>query len=347
MPHPLRSFTRMTVFTVVICSAGVMVTLADAAEDKTLSGSFFPYDAFERLPSTRIEVGCRTLSVAFGPGDLGMSRATVLAWVNRCATAVATYFGRLPAPTARLLIVPTAGTGVRGGTTWGYRGAASRILLGREATERQLEQDWVLVHELTHQGFPIVPDEQHWLEEGLATYVEPIARRQIGDLSDEKVWGDLVAGLPQGLPGPDDRGLNRTPTWGRTYWGGAMFYLLADIEIRRRTDNHQGLQDALGALVAAGGNITHRWPVERVLATADGGTGTHVLEEMYDRMKETPETVDLPELWRRLGVVMQGKTVSFDDEAPLASIRRAITATPARGLLRARVPAAPRASRSR
>src|SRR4029077_15216863 len=123
MPHPLRSFTRMTVFTVVICcSAGVMVTFADAAEGNTLSGSFFPYDAFERLPSTRIEVGGRALSVAFGPGDLGMSRATVLAWVNRCATAVATYFGRLPAPTARLLIVPTAGTGVCGGTTWGYRG---------------------------------------------------------------------------------------------------------------------------------------------------------------------------------------------------------------------------------
>src|SRR6266481_5797164 len=161
MLHPLRSFATMTVFTVVICAAGVMVTLADAVEDNTLSGSFFPYDAFERLPSTRIEVGGRALSVAFGPGDLGMSRATVLAWVSRCATAVATYFGRLPAPTARLLIVPTAGTGVRGGTTWGYRGAASRILLGREATERQLEQDWVLVHELTHQGFPIVPDEQH------------------------------------------------------------------------------------------------------------------------------------------------------------------------------------------
>jgi hypothetical protein len=52
----------MTVFTVVICSAGVMVTLADAAEDHTLSGSFFPYDAFERLPSTRIEVDGRALS---------------------------------------------------------------------------------------------------------------------------------------------------------------------------------------------------------------------------------------------------------------------------------------------
>ena len=39
-------------------------------------------------------------------------------------------------------------------------------------------------------------------------------------------------------------GLDNTHTWGRTYWGGAMFCLLADVEIRRRTHNRRGLQDA-------------------------------------------------------------------------------------------------------
>jgi hypothetical protein len=307
---------------VVVACVGV------AAAGENLLGSEFPYDAFDRLPSTRIDVGGSVLSVAFAPGAMGLSRAAVLTWVNRCATGVATYFGRFPTPTARVLIVPASGVGVHGGKTWGIRGAASRVTLGDETTARQLDRDWVLVHELTHYAFPEVGDAQHWMEEGLATYVEPIARRQIGALSDEKVWGDLVDGLPRGLPAAGDRGLDRTPTWGRTYWGGAMFYLLADVDIRRGTDNRRGLQDALRALVAAGGDITRRWPVERVLASADEGTGVHVLEEMYARMKETPEHVDLPDLWRRLGVVVQGGTVRFDDSAPLADIRRAITAAP-------------------
>jgi hypothetical protein len=43
-------------------------------------------------------------------------------------------------------------------------------------------------------------------------------------------------------------------------------------------------------------------------------------------MKDKPVNVDLTELWQRLGVSMQGETVSFDDSAPLAAIRRAITA---------------------
>jgi hypothetical protein len=296
---------------------------AAAADD--LVGNFFPYAAFRKLPATRIEVGGGTLSVAFGPGELGLPKETVLAWVTRSVRAVADYFGRLPDPDARLLIVPVGGTGIRGGSTYGYRGAASRILLGRDTTLVQLDDDWVLVHELVHQGLPSVAEEHHWMEEGLATYVEPIARAQAGGLSVQKVWGDMVKGMPQGQPQAGDRGLDRTPTWGRTYWGGAMFWLLADVEIRRRTDNRVGLQEGLRAIVAAGGNISHAWPVRKVLATADAGTGTHVLAELYDQMKDRPVHVDLDQLWRELGVALEDRVVTFDDSAPLASIRRAIT----------------------
>ena len=35
--------------------------------------------------------------------------------------------------------------------------------------------------------------------------------------------------------------------WRRTYWGGALFARLADVEIRRQTQNRLGLQDALRA----------------------------------------------------------------------------------------------------
>jgi hypothetical protein len=308
-----------------LVAASAIAQVSNDPKDDALVGNFFPYRAFEKLPSTRIDLNGGTLVVAFGPGELQLSHATVRAWVTRCARAVAGYFGRLPDPSSRLLIVPTTGAGIRGGTTYGYRGAASRIQIGQDTTESQLARDWVLVHELVHHGMPNLADEHHWMEEGLATYVEPIARAQAGELSVEKVWKDMVQGLPQGLPRAGDEGLDHTPTWGRTYWGGALFYLLADIEIRRQTDNRRGLQDALRAVVAAGGNISRSWPVAEVLTIGDTGTGTHVLNELYDEMKSKPVNVDLTDLWKRLGVSMQGETVSFDDSAPLAPIRHAIT----------------------
>ena len=142
----------------------------------------------------------------------------------------------------------------------------------------------------------------------------------------EQVWGDFVRFMPKGLPASNDQGLDHTPTWGRTYWGGAIFCLLADVQIRERTHNRLGLQDALRAIVAAGGNMEADWPLERALRTADSAIGSPVLEDLYDQMKATPVPVDLPQLWQRLGIELHGDSVLFDDSAPLAQLRRAITA---------------------
>jgi hypothetical protein len=136
----------------------------------------------------------------------------------------------------------------------------------------------------------------------MATYVEPIARVETGELAASSVWQDLVEGLPNGLPGPDDKGLDRTPTRGRTYWGGALFCLLADVEIRRRTENRYGLKDALRAIVAAGASIEVEWKLTRALHIGDQATGVHVLTELYEQMGAKPVAADLPALWSQLGV---------------------------------------------
>jgi len=72
----------------------------------------------------------------------------------------------------------------------------------------------------------------------------------------------------EGLPQAGDQGLDNTGTWGRKYWGGAMFCLLADIEIRKRTNNRRGLQDAMRGVLAAGGSHEQDWPIERILSKA-------------------------------------------------------------------------------
>jgi hypothetical protein len=131
--------------------------------------------------------------------------------------------------------------------------------------------------------------------------------------------------LPKGLPGPRDPGLDGTRDWGRTYWGGALFWLLADVEIRQRTDNRRGLEHALRGIVAAGGTIASRWPIEKALAEGDRAVGLGVLVPLYARMGPAPMSMDLDDLWSRLGVVRGTGGVRFDDRAPLAAVRRAIT----------------------
>jgi predicted metalloprotease with PDZ domain len=108
------------------------------------------------------------------------------------------------------------------------------------------------------------------------------------------------------------------------YWGGALFCLLADIEIRKQTANAKSLDTAFRAIRDAGGDVTQTWPLEKAIAIGDAATGTHVLRSLYEESAQKPMRVDLEALWKMLGVKVVGETVTFDDAAELAGIRRAI-----------------------
>jgi hypothetical protein len=300
------------------------------AQSQDLRGDRMPYDAFDRLAKTDIEVPEGVLHVAFGPGETAFPKARILDWVKTSAKAVSTYYGRFPVQSAKLLLVPVDGAGVRGGTTWGYRGAAIRVLLGRESGEDDLRRDWVLVHEMVHTALPDMAERYGWLSEGLAVYIEPVARVQAGDLTPKEIWLAMMRDMPKGLPQPGDQGLDNTDTWGRKYWGGAMFCLLADIEIRKRSGNKFGLQDAMRGVLAAGGNVEQDWPIERILATADRAVGSDVLTRLHDQMGSKPVSPDIEALWRDLGLKRHDGDLDFDDTAPLAAIRKSITEPPSR-----------------
>ena len=248
----------------------------------------------------------------------------ILEWVTRSAQIVTNYYARFPTSTLRVRVVAEDGGGVRSGKTFGYNGGFIRVQVGRQVTEDELHNDWILVHEMTHLALPDVGDEHAWLSEGLAVYVEGVARVQAGNRTESDVWSEEIRSMPRGLPQPGDHGLDNTHTWGRTYWGGAMFCLLADVKIRRDTQNRLGLQDAVRAIAKASGGLRVDWPIERVLKTGDAAVGVSVLEELYAQMKDTPMTPDLMGLWHKLGVEPDGSSVRLIGDAPLAQIRQSI-----------------------
>jgi hypothetical protein len=282
--------------------------------------------------SRAISIGGSSIQIDFSSGEIDLPQDALLQWIENAARAVSTYYGRFPVPRERILVmfVPDR-RGVGGGTTWGGVGgfpAFTRIHVGQHTTREDLTDDWMMTHEMVHTAFPSQADEHHWIEEGLAVYVEPIARVQAGFLSPEKIWSDMVRDMPQGDPQTGDRGLDQTHTWGRTYWGGAQFCLLAEVTIRKETKNRYGLQDALRGIVAAGGTIDKEWPLAEALSAGDQATGTRALTHLYDQMGNTPTPVDLDQLWEELGIEREDGGVRFNDAASFAAIRRAITRAP-------------------
>jgi hypothetical protein len=272
----------------------------------------------------RITVGATAVSVEFPETPFAAGAESLLAWIRRSMNIVSGYYGRFPTSTLRIKLVAEDGGGVHTGTTWGREGGLIRLKAGRDVTDTQMMNDWVLVHEMTHLALPDVGEAHAWLSEGLAVYIEGVERVQAGNRSEEDVFAEELRSMPRGLPEAGDQGLDHTHTWGRTYWGGAMFCLLADVAIHRQTSNRLGLQDAMRAVLKRSGGLSSHWSIERTFQTADLATGTHVLEQLYAQMKDQPVTPDLSGLWAQLGVHGDGSNVSLTDDAPLADVRKAI-----------------------
>jgi len=252
------------------------------------------------------------------------------AYVQMATDAVTGYVGRFPVALVEVRARIFHGSGIRRGRTFGKSpdptNPACMILIsiGDQTSHQDLMDDWMLTHEMLHLAFPNMPDDKHWAEEGLSTYAEPIARVRVGNLQPERIWGDMVRDMHKGEPADADNGLDHTHTHDRTYWGGALFYMMADVEIRKKSHNKKGLEDALRGILSKGGNITQDWSIENTFHAGDKATHTHVLMDLYKIMKDEPSSVDLAILWSQLGIIEENGTIRFNDKAPLANVRRTI-----------------------
>ena len=268
------------------------------------------------------ELGGSRFNVSIRDRVLRESHDILLDWVVYSARTVIHYYDRFPVRRVDINLQVTDGKAVRFGQAFPGDHPRLRVVVGENVTPEMLRRDWIMVHEMVHLAMADVPQRHAWLLEGLATYVESIARAQRNYLTEDFIWLNFIERMPQGLPKPGDRGLDRTPTWGRTYWGGAIFCMLADIEIRRLTDNRLSLRDALRGILDAGYSMQASATAMDVFEAGDRATGVDVLVPLYQKMKYDPYPIDLDALWNQLGVGLHDRQVVYDDEAPMAHVRK-------------------------
>jgi hypothetical protein len=286
-------------------------------------------DSFDRPAGNVLTAGRATIRVlSRGPAP-NVGASGVNEWVLRSAAIVSGYFGEFPVPAVTIRVTTADGASMGAGKTYGYPQPRIEVTVGQRISPKALNDDWVLVHEMTHLSLPGIDDDHNWLAEGVAVYVEGVARTQAGNMTEVHLWQEYATSIPKGLPQSGDQGLDRTHTWARTYWGGALYCLVADVRIREKTSNRRGLQDALRAIARTGGGMSQEWPIERILSVGDAATDTTVMTDLYLTMKDRPYAPDLSVLWSDLGVQLVDGVIRFDEAARLAAVRRAITRAPA------------------
>jgi hypothetical protein len=160
---------------------------------------------------------------------------------------------------------------------------ASLLVLGssrafHEDAKRVAKQEWVLVHELVHVGFPTLPDDARWLTEGLATYYEPLIRARAGWQTEDALFAHFGTELRRGNGAilPDQDGINGV------YWGGALFCMQVDLAIRRQSSGKRSLDDVMRTLASEGHSTETRYTVSELARLADRSTGTQAFSHAID-----------------------------------------------------------------
>jgi hypothetical protein len=279
-----------------------------------------------RLPVKTRQGAAAELEVAILDGPRALDDAAIGQWLADSAARVSDYFGGFPTGRGLLVLRPVAGrNGLLRGMVNAGGGATMLLLLGAESSRAELRSQWMLMHELVHFGAPFI--ERHpWIMEGMAVYVETVLRVRAGWFGEDMAWRGFMRSFPLGLAALQEYGLAQARGIGPVYWGGTLFWLLADVEIIEKSGGKKSIADCFAAVLDRGGDTSQRWPLERFIAVCDAALGDAVLRRLADRHVEQGAPVDLAGLWQRLGVkpAEPPAAIAYDESAPLAWVRRRI-----------------------
>lgn len=307
------------IHTLILLPALLSVACANAT-DKTVKGKGLE-------PQSRIiEVGGSDIEVVFNQGVHRADSDRWLEWVRQSAETVSDYYGGFPVKNVGVNLVMDSGSGVKTGRA--YKGVDKPQLIvwvGTDSRDSELKNDWIMIHEMIHLATASLPRRHNWLEEGLSVYIESVSRAQKGYLTEERVWKEFFSRMPQGQPINGDNGLDNTPTWGRTYWGGAIFCLVVDVAVREHTNNEMSLKNVVRSVVKENLTMDTNATMDDILNAMDRDFDIPLVRRIYETYAHSPKPFGLEKLWRDLGVNVSGGSVTFDDAARLAYIRKAIT----------------------
>lgn len=197
-----------------------------------------PPDAFT------VEAAGARFDVAWDRSAHAADEPAMRAWITEAAEAVQAWYGEFPVTRVEIEVRAVEDEARELGLACGFSGPRLFIFVRKTAGRRALLDHPVLTHEMAHLAFDL-RSEKTWMAEGQATYVEVVARPAWPQADPARTRATLVRGLRTGLPVAGDGGLDDAALFRSTrrlYEGGLLFWFVADVEIRRRTENRRGVR---------------------------------------------------------------------------------------------------------
>lgn len=189
--------------------------------------------AFGDIEQKTITIDQQRLDISLLALDSPQKSRQIFHWVEQNARMVAALYGRFPVPQTQVLVVPIGHQ--KEAVPWAevQRGGMPSVhyFVDQYRPISEYIEDWTGVHEMSHLLIAKITYDTRWLSEGLASYYQHVAKARGNMLTPTQAWNKLKIGFAKGRK-KQSGSLRTSRSTKHIYWGGAAFYLLADLQLR-------------------------------------------------------------------------------------------------------------------
>lgn len=279
-----------------------------------------------------IDRGRQTLQVSIA-ADVPQTRQQLTPWFTQVAAALALPWGCWPRDRWNIE-VRTANRVSPDRVPWAQviRGDPDtvRFYIDPSATAQDLISNWTAYHEVAHLLIPYRGSGDLWFSEGLASYYQNVLQARSGLFDEREMWQRLYSGLRRGQ---DNRApqltlaelsprVRESASYMRVYWSGALYFLQADVELRRRSAGQMTLDTVLKKLNECCAD--QRLSVRQIAQRLDGFSHYPLFVPLHQQFGEAYDIGEFEPLLARLGVASRWGRVYLNDAADDRAIASAI-----------------------
>jgi len=286
---------------------------------------------------TSVDVAGATLKIEIRQPVSDHKAQELVEWIASTANNVNLTYGRFPNPAPKIIIIPNTrpswndDSAVTFGRVTRSDGETVELFVNLDRPISEFYEDWTATHELSHLMLPLLSQRYRWISEGFASYYQNVLLSRAGHYTPEHAWQRLTEGFVRGRDSRPELTLNQAATGGirnarmKVYWSGAAIALLADVELRQRSDGEESLDSVLGQLQQCCLPAEKRWSGPELFRRLDSFLETPVFMPLYREYANDTKFPPFTPMLKELGIVTSSAGVILRHDAPLANIREAIS----------------------
>ncbi|MFW2404099.1 MAG: hypothetical protein ACN4GT_04970, partial [Gammaproteobacteria bacterium] len=234
-------------------------------------------------------------------------------WLSTVGQTVTLLNGRLPRDTIRIELTAyaSAGEAVPFAMVKRRNPQGVEFYINPSQPLEAFVTDWTAYHELSHLFIPYPGNADVWFSEGLASYYQNVLQYRGGLLTEQEAWQKLFNGFMRGRN--DDRHsemslgdlsprMRTEHAFMRVYWSGALYFLEADLAVRKHSAGAARLDTILADYGDCCLEQRRRWTGRQIAGEFDRLAGARIFVPLFERYAASMEIPDFQPALAAAGV---------------------------------------------